>query len=166
MTFKPPAHLALSAVSALLVGAALVFAAPRTGGAQAAALDTAAIDRAIGKAGQSSGEVYKVTFPRSDLHVTVQGLSIKPGLALTGWAAFKAVDSEAVTHGDLALTEAEVNPVVGKLRAGQIEVTACAWAVVPGRGGRGGSSERQPRRPITPYVNRRSGDPVYASYRQ
>src|SRR5512139_2652076 len=119
MTIKPPLHLTLSAASVLLF-----VAAPPAGGAQPAPLDTAAIDRAIGKTGQPSGEVYKVTFPRWDLHVTVDGLAIKPGLALTGWAAFKAVDAEAVTHGDLALTETEVNPVVGKLRGEQIEVTA------------------------------------------
>jgi hypothetical protein len=108
----------------LLVVAASLDAAPRRGAGQADPLDTAAIDRAIGKTGQSSGDVYKVTFPRSDLHVTVNGLTIRPGLALTGWAAFKAVDAEAVTDGDFALTETEVNPVVGKLRAEQIEVTA------------------------------------------
>jgi biotin operon repressor len=124
MMNTPPRHLILSVVSALLAVSAWVVAAPRPGGPQASPLDTAAIDRAIGKAGQSSGDVYKVTFPRWDLHVTVHGLAINPGLALTGWAAFKAVDAEAVTHGDLALTETEVNPVVGKLRAGGIEVTA------------------------------------------
>ena len=124
MTLKPPLHVTLSAVSVFLVGAALALAPARPAAAQTAPLDTAAIDRAIGKTGQSSGGVYKVTFPRSDLHVTVEGLAIKPGLALTGWAAFKAVDAEAVTHGDLALTETEVNPVVGKLRAEQIDVTA------------------------------------------
>ncbi len=124
MTGKPPLQMALSAASVLLAAAALVVAAPRSSGAQAASLDTAAIDRAIGKAGQLSGDVYKVSFPRTDLHVTVDGVAIKPGLALTGWAAFKAVDAEAVTHGDLALTETEVNPVVGKLRAEHIEVTA------------------------------------------
>ena len=124
MTLKPPLHVTLSAVSVFLFGAALALAPARPAAAQTAPLDTAAIDRAIGKTGQSSGGVYKVTFPRSDLHVTVEGLAIKPGLALTGWAAFKAVDAEAVTHGDLALTETEVNPVVGKLRAEQIDVTA------------------------------------------
>jgi hypothetical protein len=126
MTGKPPLQMTLPAALGVLVVAALAVGAARSGGAQGP-LDTAAIDRAIGKTGQSSGEVYKVTFPRSDLRVTVHGLAIKPGLALTGWAAFKAVkavDAEAVTHGDLALTETEVNPVVGKLRVEQIEVTA------------------------------------------
>jgi len=45
-------------------------------------------------------------------------------VALTGWAAFKDVGSDAVAHVDLAVKEAEVNPVVGKLRAERMEVTA------------------------------------------
>lgn len=87
-------------------------------------LDTAAIERAIGRAGQLTGDVYKVTFPRSDLRVSVNGVPIQPGLALTGWAAFEAVGAEAVTHGDLAVAEGEVNPVVARLRAEHIDVTA------------------------------------------
>ena len=94
------------------------------GGSQGALLDTAAIERATGRTGQSIGDIFKVTFPRSDLHVTVDGVAIKPGLALTGWAAFKSAGVEAVVHGDLALTEAEVNSVVGKLRVEGVEVTA------------------------------------------
>ena len=108
MQIKPPVHQALmtaGAVSALAAFA--VTAQPRQASAQAGALDTAAIERAIGKAGQLTADVYKVTFPRSDLHVTRDAVAIKPGLALTGWAAFKAVGSEAVTHGDLALKEGE-----------------------------------------------------------
>jgi hypothetical protein len=107
----------------LAAAVALTAAIPLSSTAQSG-LDTAGIDRALGKTGQATGDVYKVTFPRSDLHVTVNGLAIRPGLALTGWAAFEAVGTEAVTHGDLALAEAEVNPVVAKLRSEQIEVTA------------------------------------------
>lgn len=125
MQIKPPVHQALMTAAAVLALAAFALTAqPRQASAQAGALDTAAIERAIGKAGQLTGDVYKVTFPRSDLHLTRDAVAIKPGLALTGWAAFKAVGSEAVTHGDLALKEGEVNPVVGKLRQERMEVTA------------------------------------------
>ena len=51
-------------------------------------LDTAKIDQALGRPGQKIGDVYKVGFPRTDLHVTVHGVAIKPGLALGSWAAF------------------------------------------------------------------------------
>src|SRR5512135_2177549 len=120
MTIQSAAPTIRSAVAALvlLLGFA---AAPGARAAQPETLDTAAIDAAIGRAGQLIGDVYKVTFPRSDLYVTIRGVAIKPGLALTGWAAFKAVGSDAVVHGDLALAEAEVNPVVSQLRAGQVE---------------------------------------------
>jgi hypothetical protein len=123
MRIKPPLHLLLPPMFILLLVAAWVVATAHAAGAQGASLDTAAIDRAIGKAGQLSGDVYKVSFPRSDLHVSINGLAIKPGLALTGWAAFKAVAAEAVADGDLALTETEVNAVLAKLRAKQIQIT-------------------------------------------
>jgi hypothetical protein len=51
-------------------------------------LDTAGIDQALGRSGQKTGEVYKLSFPRTDLHVAVNGVAIKPGLALGSWAAF------------------------------------------------------------------------------
>ncbi len=124
MTVKPPVVMNLAVVSAALGLAALLVGAAQSGGGQATRLDTVAIDRALGRTGQLNGDVYRVTFPRSDLHVTRDVVAIKPGLALTGWAAFRAVGSDAVAHGDLAVKEAEVNPVVGKLRAERLEVTA------------------------------------------
>ena len=66
-----------------------MFVVPITVSAQG--LDTARIDQAIGKSGQKMGDVYKFAFPRSDLHVSVHGLAIKPGLALGSWAAFMGV---------------------------------------------------------------------------
>src|SRR5256884_8887241 len=62
---------------------------------------------------------------RSDLHVTIGGVAVKPGLALGSWVAFKQVtDSEAMLMGDLVLLESEVGPVLGKLQNGGIEQTA------------------------------------------
>ncbi len=49
--------------------------------------DTTKIDEALGRSGQKLGEVYKVGFPRTDLHVLVHGVGIQPGLALGSWAA-------------------------------------------------------------------------------
>src|SRR6185437_1530955 len=45
-------------------------------------LDTSAIEQTLGRAGQKSGEVYKLSFPRTDLQVAVNGVPIKAGLAL------------------------------------------------------------------------------------
>jgi hypothetical protein len=87
-------------------------------------LDTAKIDQAVGRSGQKLGDVYKVGFPRTDLHVLVHGVAIKPGLALGSWAAFSGANDNAVVMGDLVLLQGEVNPVMKKLRAAGFEVTA------------------------------------------
>src|SRR5260370_9674100 len=78
---------------------------------------TAPIDQALGRSGQKTGEVYKVSFPRTDLHVSVHGLAIKPGLALGSWAAVLGTDDNAMAMADLVLLEAELNPVVSNLRS-------------------------------------------------
>lgn len=91
-----------------------------------AGLDVGAIDRAIGRSGQINGDVYRVNFPRTDLTVTIDGVAIKPGLALGSWAAFKSKSgqAQAVVHGDLVLAEAEVNPVISALQQHDFEITA------------------------------------------
>src|SRR5882724_3673405 len=80
---------------------------------------------ALGKSGSvQSGDVYKVSFPRSDLDVSVGDVRIKPALALGSWAAFMQSGSGAMAMGDLVLTESEVNDVISALQAGGIEQTA------------------------------------------
>lgn len=66
------------------------------------------------------GGVYKFAFPRTDLAVDVDGVRVKPPLALGSWAAF----TESMVMGDLVLTENEVNDVISALQAGGIEQTA------------------------------------------
>jgi hypothetical protein len=92
--------------------------------ASAQGLDTAKIDQALGRSGQKIGDVYKVGFPRTDLHVSVHGLAIKPGLALGSWAAFTGTDADAMVMGDLVLLEDEINPVMEKLRSGGFDISA------------------------------------------
>ena len=87
-------------------------------------LDTAKIDQALGRPGQKSGDVYRLGFPRTDLHVSVQGLAIKPGLALGSWAAFSGTDENTMVMGDLVLLEDELNPVMEKLRAAGFDISA------------------------------------------
>ena len=89
-----------------------------------AGLDVAAIDRAIGKPGQVIGDVYKISLPRTDLKVTVAGVLVKAGFALGSWAAFKSAGSDAVVHGDLVLTDAELNPVISGLQQHDFQITA------------------------------------------
>jgi hypothetical protein len=71
------------------------------------------------------GGVIRFNMPRKDLHVTVAGTEIKPGLALGSWAAFHHVgDNDAMVMGDLVLTEDEVAPVMKALQDRGVEVTA------------------------------------------
>lgn len=83
-----------------------------------------AVEKVFGKKGTMAGEVFKVTFPRSDLTVKVGNLSIEPGLALTSWIAFKPMGDKTMIMGDLVLLEREVEPAMSKLVAAGIEVTA------------------------------------------
>jgi Domain of Unknown Function (DUF1259) len=91
---------------------------------RAQGVTTATIDQALGRSGQKTGDVYRVSFPRTDLHVSVNGLAIKPGLALGSWAAFLGTDHNAMVMGDLVLLEEELNPVMAKLRSSGFDITA------------------------------------------
>ena len=92
--------------------------------ANAQQIEWTKVDTALGKTAVVSGEVHRYGFPRSDLQVTVDGVAIKPALALGGWAAFQPMRGEAMVMGDLVLLETEVNPVMAKLLEGGIEITA------------------------------------------
>jgi Domain of Unknown Function (DUF1259) len=87
-------------------------------------LNTSKIDSVLGRSGQKTGEVYKLSFPRTDLHVSLNGVAIKPGLALGSWAAFMGSDDKATVMGDLVLLPDELNPVIEKLRSAKFEILA------------------------------------------
>lgn len=88
-------------------------------------IDWKAVDRAMGRTGaMQPGGVYRYGMPRSDLEVTVQGVRIRPALALGSWIAFRATTGGTVAMGDLVLTEAEVAPVMSRLQESGIEQTA------------------------------------------
>jgi hypothetical protein len=86
-------------------------------------LNTAKIDQVLGRSGQKTGDVYRVGFPRTDLHVEIAGIVLRPGFALGSWAAFSGSDANASVMGDLVLTQAEIAPVMAKLRGAQFEIT-------------------------------------------
>jgi Domain of Unknown Function (DUF1259) len=106
----------------LMAGAILAGA---TGSVAAAEMDWAKVDQAIGKPGTAQpGGVHKFGLPRTDLHVSVDGVAIKPTLAFGSWIAFVPMGNEAMFMGDLVLTETEISPVMKKLIDGGIEITA------------------------------------------
>ena len=87
--------------------------------------DWSAVEQALGrKGGMQPGEVIKFGFPRGDMQVIVNGVTVKPTLALGSWVAFKRVGKGAMMMGDLVLAEEEVGPVMAKLQAGGVEQTA------------------------------------------
>ena len=87
-------------------------------------LNVDGIAKAIGKEGDLTGEMYKVSFPRSDLTVKAGNVVIKPALALINWAGFIKSGSTAVTYGDLVVLDDEINPVISKLEESGIELSA------------------------------------------
>ena len=88
-------------------------------------LDTAAIDRGFGRTGQTMpGSVYRLAIPRTDLRVTIGSLTVLPGFALGGYAAFVAQPQGTLAVGDLVLLEPEIAPVMGSLKASGFEITA------------------------------------------
>lgn len=87
-------------------------------------IDWKKVDSALGKAAAISGEVHRYGLPRSDLHVMLDGVSIKPALALGGWVAFAPVNNDAMVMGDLVLLESEIKPVMTRLLDGGLDITA------------------------------------------
>ncbi len=79
----------------------------------------------LGKQGtEMPGGVYRVSLPRTDLKVTLDGVTINPALALGSWLAFRPMGNDVMVMGDLVLTEDEVNPVLTRLEQGGIGMTA------------------------------------------
>jgi len=93
--------------------------------ASAADIDWSKVDQVMGKKGSDQpGGVHKYGLPRSDLNVSVDGVAIKPALALGSWIAFQPTADGAMFMGDLVLTDTEISPVMQRLIEGGVEITA------------------------------------------
>ena len=93
----------------------------------AADLNTARIDELTGLKGKMNDKevVYKVTFPRSDVKVVVDGWTMPPFTGLGTWAAFtKGAHTEAMVMGDTVLFEDEVNAAMSSAIENGLNVTA------------------------------------------
>ena len=105
------------AVTSLFITVALPCAAAEN--------DWGKVAAALGKSGTvMPGDVYRVGMPRTDLHVMLDGVELKPTLALGSWVAFEGTGADAMVMGDLVLTESEISPVMKQLLASGIEITA------------------------------------------
>jgi hypothetical protein len=110
-----------AAIIAVTIGIAL-SAASTSASAEA---DWAQVDSVLERKGaEQPGGIHRYSFPRGDLKITLDGVPIKPALALGGWVAFEPTGDQVMMMGDLVLTEDEVNPVMQRLVADGIEITA------------------------------------------
>jgi hypothetical protein len=104
-----------------MVAGALAALATQAG---AQDIDWAKIDGILGRKAAVTDDVHRYGFARTDLTVTLDGVTIKPALALGGWIAFKPMHGGVMIMGDLVLLETEINPVMTKMIANGLEITA------------------------------------------
>jgi hypothetical protein len=107
-------------VQLLAIGALATSATAAT----AQEIDWKKVDEAIGRSAAVSGDVHRYGFPRTDLTVTVDGVTIKPAFALGGWTAFKPAHGGVMVMGDVVLLETEIKPVMTKAIENGLEITA------------------------------------------
>src|SRR5258705_702217 len=116
----------VAALSALTTVSGATRAAAQTPTPSDGGPTWSAVQQALGGRGtMQPGDVLRFGFPRTDLQVTVDGVAVKPALALGSWTAFKRTSAnEAIVTGDLVLTEDELSPVMLALQQGGVEQTA------------------------------------------
>jgi Domain of Unknown Function (DUF1259) len=107
-----------------LLGLLIAAGVAISGTARAEDIAWSRVDEAMGRSAAVTQDVHRYGFPRTDLNVTLDGVTIKPSLALGGWVAFKPMGSEAMVMGDLVLLETEIEPVMAKLIEGGLDITA------------------------------------------
>jgi hypothetical protein len=107
----------------ILLAAAVMTALTLPAMAQDAQWDPVA--KALGKSGSvMAGDIYRVGLPRTDLHVMLDGIELKPTFALGSWVAFQPMGAKSMVMGDLVLTEDEIEPVMKAMLDGGLQVTA------------------------------------------
>lgn len=122
-----PARLSLR----VLLGGSIALAVAGSAAAQAAPKVTLSsrfwrpVEEALGRKGTANpGGVLKFSFPRSDLVVVLNGVTLKPALALGSWVAFQRIGDHVMVMGDLVLLDAEVTSVMASLQQNGVEQTA------------------------------------------
>ena len=102
-----------------------IFTEPFISAAHAQNIDWQKVDETLGRKPAVSDDVHRYGFPRTDLSVTLDGVTIKPALALGGWVAFKPAHGGVMAMGDLgAAVQSEINPVMAKMLENGVDITA------------------------------------------
>jgi hypothetical protein len=86
----------------------------------------ASIDQLTGAKGTYTAEedVHRVSFPRSDLKVTIENRPAHPFMGFGSWAAFTPGHGGTMVMGDIVLLEDEVSPAMSAALDNGLEVTA------------------------------------------
>jgi hypothetical protein len=113
----------------VLLGVSVLSASAVNATAQAAPTSSSrywkVVEDALGRKGTPNpANVLKFSFPRSDLSVVLNGVTLKPALALGSWVAFQRIEDHAMAMGDLVLLDDEVESVIASLQQNGIEQTA------------------------------------------
>ncbi len=87
-------------------------------------VDATQIERSLGRSGTMIGDVFKVSVPRTDVKVTLDGFEIVPFMGLTSWAAFRRGPHGVTVMGDIVALEDEINGAVSAAIDGALYVTA------------------------------------------
>jgi Domain of Unknown Function (DUF1259) len=112
-------------VARLLFASSILFLSGSYAFAQDMPSDYQEVLKALDRKGDFKAGVLKVNIPRSDLKMTIQGVSTPTPFGFGGWIALtKTADGSDVMMGDLVLLQEEVNPVMSALLDNGIEVTA------------------------------------------
>jgi hypothetical protein len=88
--------------------------------------DSSLIKTIIGAEGKynSMEQIYKITLPRSDLNITINGIKISPAMGLSSWVTFKKLDdATTILKGNLVLTEDQINSVMQVVIDNHLNVT-------------------------------------------
>jgi Domain of Unknown Function (DUF1259) len=108
----------------ILIACGLIISTAAAADAQG--IDWSKIDATFGRTAAVSGEIHRYGFPRTDLQVTLDGVTIRPAFALGGWIAFEPMRDTAMVMGDLVLLQTEVNPVRAASKLPRSTIISCA----------------------------------------
>jgi len=89
-------------------------------------IDTAKIEQITHIKGVWNAEeqVFKISLPRKDVKIVIDGWEASPFMGLTSWVAFKKTGDNLLAMGDIVLFEDEVNPIMSVALENDLAVTA------------------------------------------
>jgi hypothetical protein len=81
------------------------------------------IEKMFNKKGTRQSNMFKITFPRNDLNVSIDNVAISPDLAFTTWLAFRPEGRGAMMMGDIVLQESDITVAEFILDSAKIQIT-------------------------------------------